>query len=182
MTKLRTAWPTWDSQTMCFYSPHRWRNYVICYVTSKQARKKWDWEFTQTRRRYSAIKTTRKKRKSQLTTSRLKSWDKVTAQDILDKRSRSKIRKQRRSRTDWRQRGQRSTNIDRSWPQKVIDCATDFAFSIWSSLLRWPMQVAHGLSRRSMKKWSKQRDERCFAFSYRQKGNTRRKGGLQVTK
>ena len=41
-------------------------------------------------------------------------YEKETVQDILDKKSRSKIRKQKRSKTDRRQRGQRFTSTARS--------------------------------------------------------------------
>ena len=53
------------------------------------------------------------------------------ARDTLDKRSRSRIRKQRKSKTDWKPRGQHFTHIASSWHRKTTASATDFAFSTW---------------------------------------------------
>ena len=100
----------------------------------------------------------------------------------LGKKSRSRITKHKRSKTGWRQRGQRSTSTARSWPREITDCVTDFAFSIWSSLLanlcKWNVD-SHA---KNTKRWSRLRNERCFASEYWQEENTRQKRKLQAKK
>ena len=79
---------------------------------------------TQTRQRYSVTRTRKRQKRSRSTTSKSRSCQKDTVRDILYKKLRSKIKKLKKSKTDWRQRGQRPTSIDKNWPRKITDYAT----------------------------------------------------------
>ena len=93
---------------------------------------------------------------SQLTTSESKSWQKGDSARYHGQKNHVRGSGNRRGqKTGWRQRGQRSASTARSSLREITDCVTDFAFSIWSSLLRGPMQVAHGLSRKKHEKMIK---------------------------
>ena len=116
-TKQKTAWRTWDLLTTYYSSPLRWRSYAKCSVSSRPAQKLRVWEFTPTKQKFSATRTKWKLKRLQLTTSKSRSWRKVTVHDYLDKKSRSRNKKLKRSKTDWKQRGQRSTNTARGWRQ-----------------------------------------------------------------
>ena len=184
-TNKKTAWRIWDSLTTCCSFPFRWKNYVNFNVNSRPAPKPWVWESTQTRQKYSVTRTRWRQKRSQSTTSKLRSWRKETVHDILDRKSRSRSKKLKRSKTDWKQRGQRSTNIVKSLPRKITDYATDYVFSIWSSRQHWHTQVARGHYHKNMKEWSRPRNERCFALSYEQKrsnGQKRKKRKQSTTK
>ena len=133
----KTAWRTWDLLTTYYSSPRHWKNYVKCSVSSRPAQKLWVWVSTRTKRRYSATRTEQRRKKLLLTTSKSKSWQKEIVQDISDRKSRSRNRKLKRSKTDWKQLGQRSTNIVKNWHRK-------------SCLLSWfaqPCPVRHDIIR-----------------------------------
>ena len=68
--------------------------------------------------------------------------------------------------------GNNSTSIDKSWHRKLTCLDIDFGYSTLWYPRRWTTPLEPGPSQKSMKEWFNQRNAKCFASSYKRKGDT----------